>query len=195
MKGESMRKIIWFNLVSLDGFFEGPAQDISWHNVDEEFNEFAIEQTDAIQTLLFGRVTYEMMAGYWPTQQALADDPVVAKQMNSREKIVFSKTLKAAAWNNTKLVRGDAVEEVAHLKQQEGGDMAVFGSGKLGNKLLEAGLIDEIRLLVNPLLLHKGRPMFEDGGKPIKLILIGTRAFANGNVLLNYRPDTKGNHS
>ena len=105
------RKVILFNLITLDGFFEGPNQDISWHNVDEEFNDFAIEQLQTMGAIIFGRVTYEGMASYWPTEVALADDAVVAGQMNSMPKIVFSKTLDKAYWSHTTLIKGDLAQE------------------------------------------------------------------------------------
>src|SRR6266496_5967963 len=118
-----MRKVFLFNMVSLDGFFEGPNRDISWHNVDEEFNEFAINQLNEVDTLLFGRVTYEGMASYWPTEFAISNDPIVAGLMNSLPKIVFSTTLDKAEWNNTRLVNDNAAEEVSKLKGRPGKDI------------------------------------------------------------------------
>lgn len=88
-----MRNLYLFNMVSLDGFFEGPDRDIYWHTVDDEFNDFAIKQLDNVDTLLFGRVTYELMASYWPTPEAVENDPLVARRMNETAKIVFSRTL------------------------------------------------------------------------------------------------------
>ncbi len=126
-----MRKVFLFNMVTLDGFFEGPHQDISWHNVDEEFNEFAIAQLKEVSTLLFGRVTYEVMANYWPTEIAKENDPAVAELMNSLPKIVFSKTLDKAEWDNTRLVKENIPEEVSKLKQESGKDIAIFGSSNL----------------------------------------------------------------
>lgn len=143
-----MRKVILFNLVTLDGFFEGSDQDISWHNVDEEFNEFAINQLNETGTLLFGRVTYQVMASYWPTESAIRDDPTVAGLMNSLPKIVFSKTLDMAEWNNSRLVKEAhrIVEIVSELKRQPGKDIAIFGSSDLAATLAEHGLIDGIEL-------------------------------------------------
>src|SRR5688572_13512557 len=100
-----MRKVFLFMMVTVDGFFEGPDQDIDWHNVDEEFNEFAINQLDEVGVLLFGRVTYQLMASYWPTQSAKQNDPVIAERMNSVPKIVFSKTLETVDWDNTRLIK------------------------------------------------------------------------------------------
>ena len=187
-----MRRIIWFNMVSLDGFFEGPDRQIDWHNVDEEFNEFAIEQMESLDTLLFGRVTYEMMASYWPTEMAVRDDPVVAGKMNGIAKIVYSTTLEKADWNNSSLIKKDIIEETARLKKQPGKDMAIFGSGELGNTLLQAGLVDEIRVMVNPILLGDGHPLFKTEKERQKLKLLNSRTFHNGNVLLCYQAGTNG---
>src|SRR6266536_4889882 len=151
-----MRKVFLFNMVTLDGFFEGPHQDISWHNVDEEFNEFAIAQLKEVSTLLFGRVTYEVMANYWPTKIAKENDPAVAELMNSLPKIVFSKTLDKAEWDNTRLVKENIPEEVSKLKQESGKDIAIFGSSNLAVTLAERGLIDEYRIIVNPIFLGDG---------------------------------------
>src|SRR5437867_1283554 len=144
-----MRKVFLFNMVTLDGFFEGPNHDIDWHNTDEEFNEFSIAQMNEIGTLLFGRVTYQLMASYWPTQVAVESDPVVAEKMNSTPKVVFSRTLHSAEWNKTRLAR-DAAQEITKLKQQDGKDMAIFGSANLLASLIPLGLIDEFRIMVNP---------------------------------------------
>jgi dihydrofolate reductase len=99
-----MRKVIFQMLTSLDGYFEGPNKEIDWHTVDVEFNEYASNFLDNIDILLFGRVTYELMANYWPTQEALTNDPIIAKKMNNIPKIVFSTTLSNVAWQNTQLV-------------------------------------------------------------------------------------------
>ncbi len=107
-----MRKVMMFNMVSLDGFFEGPSQEIDWHVMDEEFNQYAVEQFKTIDTLLFGRTTYLLMAGFWPTPAVIEEDPVIAKLMNETAKIVFSCALESADWQNATLIRADAVEEV-----------------------------------------------------------------------------------
>ena len=103
-----MKKLIVFNLLTLDGFFEGPNREIDWHNVDEEFNEFAIQQLQTADAILFGRVTYQMMASFWPTSEARRDDPVVAGLMNNIPKYVFSNTLNSVDWQNTTLINGEA---------------------------------------------------------------------------------------
>jgi dihydrofolate reductase len=185
-----MRKVFLFNMTTLDGFFEGPNQDISWHNVDEEFNEFAIEQLNEIGTLLFGRVTYQGMASYWPTESAINDDPEVAGLMNRLPKIVFSRTLEKAEWNNSRLVK-DAervAEEVLKLKAQPGKDIAIFGSSDLAVTLAEQSLIDEYRIIVNPLFLGDGRPLLKGIKEKVNLKLLNARIFKSGNVLLYYAP-------
>ena len=183
-----MRKVIFFNLISLDGYFEGPNRDIDWHHADEEFNEFAIQQTGEFGALLFGRVTYELMAGYWPTEAAKRDDPVIAGLMNKLPKLVFSNTLNKVEWENTKLVKDNFVEEVSKLKEQPGKDIAIFGSSDLAVTLIDLGLIDEFRIMVNPVLLGGGKPILHGIKSQLELKLIKVKEFKSGNVLLYYEP-------
>jgi dihydrofolate reductase len=183
-----MRKVLFFMLTSLDGYFEGPGHEIDWHNTDEEFQEFAIEQTGQAGMLLFGRVTYEMMVSYWPTRQAIESDPIVAHLMNTLPKIVFSKTLTKADWQNTRLVKTDFIKEVSALKEQPGKDLCILGSSDLAVSFLEAGLLDEIRILVNPIVLGAGKHLFKGIQDRLKLKLLKTRIFKNGNILLYYQP-------
>ena len=152
-----MRRVLFFMLTSINGFYERGRWVLDWHNVDDEFTRFAVEQVQSVDTILFGSVTYEGMAGYWPTPEAIADSPATAEKMNSLPKIVFSNTLEKAEWSNTRLVRGDASEEVARLKEQPGQDMIIFGSSDLAVSLAERGLIDEYRILVNPIALPEGK--------------------------------------
>jgi len=187
-----MRKVLFFMLTSLDGYFEGPDHDLTWHNVDTEFNEFAIEQLNSVDTLLFGRVTYEMMAGFWPTPFAIESDPVVADRMNSTPKMLFSRTLAKAEWQNTRLVKTDFAAEISRLKQQPGKDLIIFGSSDLAVTFLQAGLLDEIRVLVNPVVLGNGKPLFKGMNSRLSLKLLKTRTFHNGNVLLYYQPVQQG---
>lgn len=184
-----MRKVILFMMVSVDGYFEGPNHDIGWHNVDAEFNEYAIEQTGKADTLLFGRVTYELMASYWPTDEAKKDDPIIANFMNTKPKIVFSKTLKKAEWENTTLKR-NVEEEVKKLKEQPGGDIVIYGSNNLCVSLIQMGLLDEVRVIVNPVVLGSGTALFEGMKEKLNLKLLNTKIFKSGNVLLCYQPVT-----
>jgi len=183
-----MRKVILFNLTSLDGYFEGPDRDINWHNVDDEFNEFAIQQTGEFGALLFGRVTYELMAGYWPTEDAKRNDPMIAGLMNSLPKIVFSKTLQKVEWENTRLVKDSFAETVSKLKQEAGKDIAIFGSSDLAVTLVQYNLIDEFRVMINPIVLGAGKPLFQGIRSKFDLRLIKTRTFKSGNILLYYEP-------
>lgn len=187
-----MRKVIVFNLVTLDGFFEGPNHDITWHVVDEEFNEFSITQLNQVDTILFGRVTYEMMASYWPTPEAIHDDPAVAELMNKTSKVVFSNTLNKVEWQNTRLIKGDAMQEIAKLKRLPGKDLIIFGSGNLTSSLTNSGLIDEYNLIVIPVILGKGTPLFKGIDHQVKFAHFKTKTFLNGNVLLCYRPIREG---
>ena len=184
-----MRKLTLFNLMTLDGFFAGPNGEIDWHHVDEEFNEFAIEQLNTIGALIFGRVTYQLMAAYWPTPEAIASDPIVAGKMNDLPKFVFSKTLSEVGWGNTRLVNGDAVQEATRLKGQAGDDLFIFGSANLAATFARAGLIDEYRIMVNPVVLGTGQPLFQGLDIRLELNLLDMRKFDNGNVLLYYAPD------
>jgi len=181
-----MRKVFVFNLVTLDGYFEGPRREIDWHNVDAEFNEYAIGMLNSVDTLLFGRVTYELMAGYWPTPDAMKNDPIVAGKMNSLPKIVFSRTLDKVAWNNSRLVKSNVEEEIQKMKKQPGKDIVILGSGSIVSELAPLGLIDEYRLMVNPVVLGAGKPLFKGIKDRLNLKLIKAKTFKSGNVLLYY---------
>lgn len=183
-----MRKLISFMVVTLDGYYEGPNGEFDWPNVDDEFFEFSISQLNDIDTLLFGRVTYGGMASYWPTPAALESDPEVADRMNTIRKIVFSTTLDTADWQNTTLVKENVAETVLKLKQEPGKYLAVFGSPSLTVSLLQQGLVDELRVMVNPILLGAGKSLFRTLQDRVPLELRQTTTFSSGNVLLTYRP-------
>jgi len=185
-----MRKLSVFNLVTLDGYFAGENGDISWHNVDDEFQEFAQKNSNSGNMLLFGRSTYELMANYWTSQDALKIDPIVAEGMNSASKIVFSRNLKEVSWSNTRLVKDDMLWEVRKLKQLSGRDMTILGSGSIVAQLSQAGLIDEYQIMLNPVALGKGKTMFGGIKNRLAMRLTGSRTFGNGNVLLCYVPIT-----
>lgn len=177
-------------MVTLDGYFEGDEPwQIEWHNVDEEFNEFAIKQLDASDILIFGRATYIGMAQYWPTEEAAKDDQEVASRMNSMPKIVVSRTLDepAPAWSNTRLVKD--VNQLRELKAESGKDMLVLGSSVLTTSLIEGKLLDELRIIVNPLILGKGHALSGTAAKRMPLRLLDVRRFDHGNVLLTYEPE------
>jgi len=179
-----MRKIIMWNLVSLDGFFEGAKSwDLGWHESvwGDELERLSIDQLKSADMLLFGRVTYEGMAGYWPSAKG-----EVADRMNNIRKVVFSRTLEKASWNNTKLVKGNAAEEVAKLKEQSGKDLFIFGSANLSSTLMRHHLIDEYRLCLAPIVLGAGTPLFKASPETMKLKLIEARPLKSGGVILRY---------
>jgi len=187
-QGVPMRKIFAFIMTTLDGYYEGPDQEFDFWVLDEEFNRFAAGQLDEADTLLFGRVTYEEMAVYWPTSAAEQDDPGVAARMNALPKIVVSRTLASADWANTRLIRDDVGEQLSKLKRQPGKDIAILGSSELTMSLLKMGLVDEVRLMVSPVVIGAGKSVFRTAGERISLKLLSSRSFDSGNVLLCYRP-------
>lgn len=167
-------------MVSLDGYFEGDGHDLSWHNVDEEFVKFADAQLDETDTLIFGRKTYEMMADYWPNEP---EDDSTARRMNVLHKVAFSHEKFDAGWKNAE-VSTELAAKIGELKSQSGKDIAVLGSSHLGKEMIEAGLIDEVRIMVNPVVIGSGSILFEGLSKNLQLT--ATRTFQNGNVLLTY---------
>jgi dihydrofolate reductase len=184
-----MSKLILFNMVTVDGFFEGPDRELDWHNVDGEFNEYAKEQLNSAGTLIFGRLTYEIMAAWWPTPEGLKDDPVIAQKMNSLPKLVFSRTLDVAAWENTTIIKEKFEQKIKHLKQETTKDIFIMGSAELASSFRRLNLIDEYRIIINPLLMGKGNPLFKEWNTRLKLRLVRVKEFKSGNVLLCYVPD------
>jgi dihydrofolate reductase len=184
-----MRKLVMWNMVTLDGFFEGPKPwEIDWHDYawGEELEQFSLEQSQSIGVLLFGRRTYEGMADYWSKAKGKTAD-----FMNSVPKIVASRTLKHAGWSNSQLLSGDIVKEVAKLKQETAKDIYVFGSADLSSTLMQHGLIDEYRLGLNPVVLGSGNPLFKMLPERLRLKLVETRPLKSGCVILRYVPETK----
>lgn len=179
-----MRKVIVSNVASLDGFFEGPHRELDWFIVDEEFFAYARDMLRKADILLFGRITYQHMANYWPT----APPDEIADRMNNLAKVVFSHTLPGVEWKNSRLVKDGAAEEIAKLKQQPGGDMVMLGSAGLASYLLRLGLIDEYRVILNPVLIGTGNPLFPGIKERIKLKLTGTKTLGSGVVILYYQP-------
>jgi dihydrofolate reductase len=183
-----MRKLIVFNNVSLDGYFVDAKGDMSWaHKQDAEWNAF-VQDNAGDGELVFGRITYEMMVSFWPTPQAMEMMPAVAKGMNQARKVVFSTTLERASWNNTKVVKGDIAAEMRRMKKESGPGMAILGSGTIVAQLAQHGLIDEFQIVVNPIVLGKGRTLFDGINIKLPLKQTSTRTFGNGNVLLCYQP-------
>ena len=186
-----MRKLAVFNNVTLDGYFSGANGDLSWAHAgsdDAEFNAFIGENASGGGQLLLGRITYDLMVSYWPTPAAMQNNPKVAEGMNSMLKVVFSRTMDKSSWNNTRLVKGDPTSEVRKMKQAAGPGMTILGSGSIVSQLAAAGLIDEYQVVVNPVVLGKGRTMFDGIKNNLSLNLVKTRAFRNGKVFLCYEP-------
>ena len=183
-----MRKVILFVQVSLDGFFEGPKKEIDWNMVDDELHAHILEVLKATGGFLSGRVTYEMMAAFWPTADAdPASTPFVkefAPLWRDMPKVVYSKTLTSAGWN-TKVARDVVREEVLELKLRAGGDLVV-GGGDLGAAFMDQDLVDEYRIYVHPIQIGEGKRLFPPSNKKVLLRLAETRAFGNGVVLLRY---------
>jgi dihydrofolate reductase len=182
------RKLYLSNMISVDGYFEGPGRDISWHLVDPEYNDYAIAMLESMDRLLFGRITWELMASYWPTEAAIKNDPLVAKLMNTLPKYVCSRTLQKAEWQNSELVREPILDTIRGWKNEQGGDIAIFGSSQLSLTLLQAGLVDELRFIVAPVLLGQGNSLFDGLASKLKLTLMGMQSFSSGNILLRYKP-------
>jgi dihydrofolate reductase len=184
-----VQRLIVFNHVTLDGYFTDRNGDMSWaHSDDPESHAFAAENATGEGVLVFGRITYEMMASFWPTSAAAKAFPEVAERMNSAPKVVFSRTLDKATWNNTKLVKGGVAAEIRKMKTEPGEGMAILGSGTIVSQLAEEGLIDEYQVVVNPIVLGQGRTMFEGVKKRLPLKRTKTRTFGNGNVFVCYEP-------
>jgi dihydrofolate reductase len=186
-KNKSMRKLIAFNHITLDGYFVGTGGEMSWAyagNDDPEYTAFVAGNASGGGELLFGRVTYDLMAGYWPTPMADQHDPLVAEKMNSLSKIVFSRTMNKAEWNNTKLIKGDLISEIRQMKNGSGPDMTILGSGTIIAQLAPENLIDEYQIILDPVALGKGRSMFEGIPKMLKVRLTKTRTFNNGKIFL-----------
>jgi dihydrofolate reductase len=186
-----MQRLIVFNSISLDGFFVDASNDMNFaHNLspDKEWDAFVEGNASGGGTLLFGRITYELMVKFWPTPLAAQQMPVVAERMNSHSKVVFSRTLDKASWSNTKLVKGDLISEVRKMKNGPGEGMAILGSGSVVSQLTPHRLIDEYQIVIVPVVLGKGRTLFESVEEKVSLKLTKTRTFTNGNVFLCYEP-------
>jgi dihydrofolate reductase len=177
-----MAKLITWNMLSLDGFFEGPNKELDWFVFDEQLEKYILDSQMEVGALLFGRVTYQGMQEYWTTAEGQ-----IAEFMNSVPKVVFSRTLDRAEWHNSRLVKANVPEEVSMLKQQTDRDIFVFGSADFTATLLEHGLVDELRIGLNPVLLGSGTPFFKGSSRQQKLKLLKCRALGSGLVLLHYQ--------
>ena len=180
----SARKLLMFNQVSLDGYFTDAKGDMSWaHTRDEEWQRFTNENAGGEAELIFGRKTYAMMAGFWPTPQARQAMPEVAASMNRMRKYVFSRSLEKLDWDNSTVVKGDLASEVRRLKAQRGPGLLIMGSGEIVSQLTAAGLIDEYQVVTVPIVIGAGRALFEGVTTRPRFKLEKTRSFQNGNVV------------
>lgn len=180
-----MRKLIMWNLITLDGYFEGSrAWDLEFHEYawGEELHQFSLEQEREAGALLFGRATYDGMAAHWTTAQGETAD-----FMNAVPKYVFSRTRESADWNNTTLVKSDAVEVVMRLKEQAGKDLFVFGSADLSATLIRHGLFDEYRIGLVPVTTGDGNPLFKRGSEPLRMEFLQSRPLGSRCLLLRYQ--------
>lgn len=186
-----MRKIIVFENVTVDGYFAGENGEIDWAIRDEEITEFSREGGNTPVEFWFGRVTYEMMASFWPTQAGKTANPVFAKVLNESSKRVFSKTLKEVAWQGTKLIKEIDMTEIEKNKKEGEGNIMIFGSGQIVAELSQLGLVDEYQLMVNPVILGKGKSLFEGLDQRINFRLTRTKEFKCGVVFLQYERNDK----
>lgn len=183
-----MRHLSLFNFITLNGHFKGPGGDISWHRHGEEESRYSEKALALDSTLLFGRITYDVMASFWPTPEAYESSPLVAEGMNKSEKIVFSRTMKSADWNNTRIISDNIVKEIRKMKKMQGKDMAILGSGSIAALLAEHGLIDRYQIMLDPVAIGSGTPIFNGISKPLHLKLIRSKTFKSGVILLDYVP-------
>jgi len=188
-----MRKVILSKFVTLDGFISGPNGELDWmpgnQTPDEEVDSHIYEMLDDIDTILLGARTYELFVDYWPG--ATTQQEVIAEKLNAKQKIVFSNALDDVnwgRWDNARLAKGDLADEISRLKKQSGKDMVIFGGANLAQSSMDLGLIDEWRLIVAPVVLGRGKPLFEGTKERINLNLLKTKTFKSGNVLLSYAP-------
>ena len=186
-----MRKVLVSNLISLDGYLAAPDGDLSWFGVGPDFFAYVHKMLPTLGMLLFGRVTYEMMATYWTKPEVMRDDPMVAPFMNELPKLVASRTLKKAGWGSwdNATVTADPASKVRELKAQAGKDLMIFGSGGLVSTLAAAGLIDEYRMMLNPVILGGGIPMFRGMPQRVPLRLVASEVFDKKMVMLTYHPE------
>jgi len=188
-----MRTVASFIFTSLDGFYEGQNGEIDWPAIDAEFSKFAADQLDEFDAIGFGRATYDHMAAYWPTEQAEVNDPAITSRMNEKTKFVFSRSATRASWSGSVVVHGEATELLPTIEAGSDKDLLILGSAELTAELAQAGLLDELRIMICPVLLGQGRSLFEGLRGRVSLTLLGVRQLGSGNLVLTYRPLPPGN--
>lgn len=189
-----MRKLVVTMWISLDGFISGPHGEMDWVTtiMDDEMGKYEDAVVGSADTLLLGRVTYQSFAGAWPN---VPDNPAVsegekayARKLNAIRKVVFSRTLEKTEWNNSKLVKANLAATVADLKKEPGKDLLIYGSASIVQELTKLGLIDEYQILIYPVILGGGKPLFQEIKSKVKLSLVSAKSHTSGVVLLTYQP-------
>ena len=185
-----MRKVILDTIISLDGYYTSPKSEIDWFEFDKEEIEWSKQILRRVDTMLYGRITYQEFSEFWPKASPSPDgfDSEIIGQLNGLQKVVFSRTLQEAKWRPAILIRENPVDTVAKLKRESGRDMVIVGSGTLVSALSRNDLIDEYRIRIRPIILGAGKPLFTDEQKRHKLRLVSSREFSNGVVALHYEP-------
>ncbi|WP_215225290.1 dihydrofolate reductase family protein [Echinicola shivajiensis] len=186
-----MAKLTSFTFISLNGFYKGPQENIDWHQHGGEEADYSAKSLKSNSILLFGRVTYEMMKSFWPSQMAYDGFPEVAEGMNKAEKLVVSKSLETAGWQNTKIIKANLIEEITQLKQFGEKNITLLGSGKVLEQLAAANLIDEYQIMIDPVFVGGGTPIIDHLNNNIILELKDCKTFKSGTILLNYLPKLK----
>lgn len=182
-----MAKLSSFTFISLNGFYKGLQEDISWHQHGSEEAAYSAESLQAGNTLLFGRVTYEMMKGFWPTEMARESFPEVAEGMNKSLKLVASKTLKSTDWNNTRILSKNLIEEIRQLKKESKNDITLLGSGQLLTQLADANLIDTYQFMIDPVVIGSGKQLFSGLAQQLEFELMQQKTFKSGVMLVSYK--------
>ena len=185
-----MRKVILDTIISLDGYYTSPKNEIDWFEFDKEEIEWSKQILRRVDAMLYGRVTYQEFSEFWPKASPSPDgfDSEIIGQLNGLQKVVFSRTLPEAKWRPAVLIRENPVDAVANLKKGPGKDMVIVGSRTLVSALVRNELIDEYRIRIRPIILGAGKPIFADDQKRHRLKLISAREFGNGVVALHYEP-------
>ena len=190
-----MRKLVLFMHTSLDGFVAGPKGEMDWIKIDDEMFDYVGGRTNEADSALYGRVTYQMMEGYWPTAgdqpNATKHDIEHSRWYKKVTKIVISRTMRGKKLVNTKIISDDVSNEIAKLKQSAGKEILIFGSPGAAHSLMQENLIDDYWLFVNPILLGRGIPLFKDIKEITELALSKTKVFASGVVCLHYEGISK----
>ena len=184
-----MSRIAAFIMVTIDGYYEGPEQAFDFWVTGEDFDAFSVAQLDGAAGLVFGRHTYTGMAQYWPMDDAAAAAPEIAHRMNTLPKLVVSQRLVQTSWQPTTIVR--TITDLAAHANAGTGELLVLGSPTLTASLAEAGLLDELRIMINPVAIGAGESIFQSLTGRLRLSLIATRAFSSGNLLLSYAPERR----